>query len=106
VRGAAVELGGDPRHGDERERGGDGVELQFPEPGGLVQVGVAQEVDRHPRDDQLVHGQLLKECCFVAHLITRRRPAFDNGPRLEVKTASHLDRYAERVLGRRRLRLS
>jgi hypothetical protein len=37
--------------------------------------------------------------------VNRRQPAFDNGYLSEVITASHLNRYAEHVSSRRRLRL-
>ena len=54
-----VELFGDPGHGDQRECGGDDVELQVAQPGQILQMGIADKVDRHKRDDDLVHGRLL-----------------------------------------------
>jgi len=58
-RALTVELFGDPGHGDQRECGGDDVELQVAQPGQILQMGIAHKVDRHKCDDDLVHGCLL-----------------------------------------------
>jgi len=58
-RASTVELFGDPGHGDQRDGGGDDVELQVAQPGQILQMGIAHKVDRHKRDDDLVHGCLL-----------------------------------------------
>ena len=41
---SAVDLLGDPGHGDRRD-GGDEIELHVAQPGQIVQLGIAQEVD-------------------------------------------------------------
>ena len=56
---SAVELFGDPGHGDQRDGGGDDVELQVAQLGQILQMGIAHKVDRHKRDDDFVHGCLL-----------------------------------------------
>ena len=61
---STVELFGDPGHGDQRSGGGDDVELQVAQPGRILQMGISRKVDRHKRDDDLVHGCLLIIRCL------------------------------------------
>jgi hypothetical protein len=98
-RGSTVELFSDPGHGDQRNGGGDYVELQVAQPGQILQIGIAQEVDCHKSDDDLVHRSLLM---FVAYPFDRRVTGFCNGRLSEVETASQLVGDMERVLGRSR----
>ena len=63
-----------------------------------MQVGIAQEVDRHQANNDLVHGHLLT--LLIACSINRRMRGFCNGHLPEVESVSHSFRYAERVLGR------
>ena len=63
-RALSVELFGDPGHGDQRDGGGDDVELQVAQPGQILQMGIAHKVDRHKCDDDLVHGCLLMIRCL------------------------------------------
>ena len=58
-RTSTVELFGDPGYGDQRDGGGDDVELQVAQPCQILQMGIAYKVNRHKRDDDLVHGSLL-----------------------------------------------
>jgi hypothetical protein len=82
---SAVELFGDPWHGDQCDGGGDDVELQVAQPGQILQIGIAQEVNSHQRYDDLVHDCLL----HIAYPIDRRGHAFSNGHISEIETASH-----------------
>jgi len=59
-RALAVQLFSDPWHGDQCDGGGDDVELQVAQPGQILQMGIARKIDRHKRDDDLVHGCLLQ----------------------------------------------
>jgi hypothetical protein len=95
-RGSAVELRGDPGHGDQSDGGGDDVELHVAQPCQILQVGITQEVNCHQRYDDLVHGRLL----LIAYPIDRRGHAFCNGQLSEMENASHLNCYVERVLRR------
>ena len=97
VRALTVELFGDPGHGDQRNGGGDDLELQVAQPGQILQMGISHKVDRHKRDNDLVHGCLL----HIAYPIDRRGHGFCKGHLSEMKNASHLDCYAERLLGRK-----
>ena len=97
-RALTVELFGDPGHGDQRDGGGDEIELQVTQPRQVLQIGIAQEVDRHQANNDLVHGRLLT--LLIAYSINRRVHGFCNGHLPELETASHSFRYAERVLGR------
>jgi hypothetical protein len=45
-KASAVELRGNPGHGDQRERRGDDVDLQIAQPRQIVQMGIAEKVDR------------------------------------------------------------
>jgi hypothetical protein len=59
VRGSAVELLSDPGHGDQSDGGGDDVELHVAQPRQVLQVGIAQKVNSHQHNNDLVHGRLL-----------------------------------------------
>jgi hypothetical protein len=74
-RALTVELFSDPGHGNQCDGGGDDVELQVAQPGQILQMGIAHKVDRHKRNDDLVHGCLL----HVAQPIDRRVLGFCNG---------------------------
>jgi len=65
-RGSAVELFGDPGHGDQRNGGGDYVELQVAQPGQILQIGIAQEVNRHQGNNDLVRGLLLLDSLLTS----------------------------------------
>jgi hypothetical protein len=52
---SAVELFGDPWHGDQCDGGGDDVELQVAQPGQILQMGIAHKVDRHIVSQQNGH---------------------------------------------------
>jgi hypothetical protein len=58
-RALTVELFGDPGHGNQRDGGGDDIELHVAQPREILQIGITQEVDRHQRNNDLVHGRLL-----------------------------------------------
>jgi len=93
---STVELFSDPGHGDQRNGGGDYVELQVAQPGQILQIGIAQEVNRHQRNNDLVHGRLQM---FIACPIDRRVPGFCNGRLSEVEAASQSVGDMDRVFG-------
>jgi hypothetical protein len=83
---STVELRGDPGNGDQRDGGDDDIELHVAQPREILQIGIAQEVNRHQRYDDLVHGRLL----HIAYQLNRRGHGFCNAHLSEVESASQL----------------
>jgi hypothetical protein len=87
-RTSAVELRGDPGHGDQSECGGDKVELQVTQPGQIMQMWITHKVDRYQGNNDLVHGRLLHPAVLLAYSLDRREHQIGNASIAEVETES------------------
>ena len=56
---SSVELRGDPGHRNQRQGRGDDMDVQVARPRQILQVGIADKVDRHQRTNDLAYGRLL-----------------------------------------------
>ena len=75
VRDSAIELGSNPGHADQRNGGGDDIELHIAQPREVLQTGITQKVNRHQCNNYLVHAHIrlsVTTCCFDGYSVNRQ----------------------------------
>jgi len=93
VRGSAIELRSDPGHADQRDGRGDNIELHIAQPREVLQTGITQKVNRHQRNNHLVHAHIrlsVTTCCFDGSIVNRLRQEFCDWRHAGDKRASQI----------------